>query len=228
MANRSEYATETYSDNETIIVDNVSEEYNLAPLFHWMSADLSFKGLPYMRYYAYDMPDLQQYDNARIKVSVWDQMQYEQMVIRVFDMTRTGHIYAPDAYNADVGTPEGQIKWIWITGKSTTPWLDSANSMINGAKFLGGRTNIWSKPDNPHVLEYDIGKARNIAVIISGPQNSWNANTTVSLMLNRTQTEDKTVTRERKVLIQTPYEVQKQRDFTAIKQVPFWELLFSK
>jgi len=225
---RTEYTTEKYSENVTIAVDNTTFEYELKPLFSWFSTLLSFKGIAYIRYCAYDIPDLQQYDGARLKVAVWEQLQYEKMIIRVFDVTATGHIHAPDAYNAEAGAIEGSSDRPWITGKSSATWLDSANSIINGAKFLGGRTNIWSGKENPHILEYDIGKARNIALIINGPLNPWNANVTVSLLLHRTQIENQAVTGERKASIEVPYEVQKQRNKTIVKQVPIWELLFSR
>ncbi|MDD5312292.1 MAG: hypothetical protein PHO26_04575 [Dehalococcoidia bacterium] len=225
---RTEFTTEKYSENVTIEVDDTAFEYELKPLFSWSSTLLSFKDIAYIRYCAYDIPDLQQYEGARLKVAVWEQLQYEKMIIRVFDMTSTGHIYAPDAYNAEAGAIEGSSDRPWITGKSSATWLDSANSIINGAKFLGGRTNIWSNSDNPHILEYEIGKARNIAFIISGPLNPWNANVTASLLLNRTQIKNQVVTRERNASIEVPYEVQKQRNLSVVKQVPIWDLLFSR
>ena len=222
-----ENATETYSKNENTVVDTVSEEYKLYPLFNWRSQDLSFKGTPYLWYYAYNIPDLQLYDNARVRITIWDQLQYEQEIVRVFDVSKSGHIYTPDPIPEE-SDAKGLVSWTWITGKSSLSWLDTANTVINQAKFLGGRVNVWSKPDGPHNFEMDIGKAKNIAVVISGPQYQWNAIVAVNLILQRNIMADRPVIRERQVSKQVPQQVQKQKTIIKTKQVPFWEAFLSR
>jgi hypothetical protein len=223
-AYRTEYTTETYSENETVI-RTVSGEYELAPLFFWSSRDLSFKGSGNLWYYAYDVPAYPPYDSIAIKVAVWNQLQYEKANIRVFDMTNGGHIDTPAPQIEEEGSETGFVPWTWITGTARFTWLDSANTKINQAMFLGGRTNLWSKTDNPQVLELNAGKARNIAIIITGPEYQWNARVTVNVIWQLDTLEPRTVIKERQIPRQVPYQVQKQKTINKVKQVPFWEVL---
>jgi hypothetical protein len=117
----------------------------------------------------------------------------------------------------------GEVSGFVIGGASTT-WLDMANVQINQAKFLGGRTNIWSRPENPQVFELDAGKAQKIGIIICGPQNQWNARVTMEGAFTRNTVTYKPVVKERQVTKQVPYEVQKQKTTYQARQVPFWEI----
>ena len=99
-----------------------------------------------------------------------------------------------------------------------------ANTQINQAKFLGGRTNIWSRAEDPQVFELDAGKAQKIGIIICGPQNQWNAQVTLQGTFTYDTVSHKAVTGERRVAVQVPYEVQKQKTTYQAMQVPFWEI----
>lgn len=221
---KTEYATEVYSENTTINRPTTGE-YDLAPLYIWDSPDLYFKGLTNLRYYAYNVPDWPPYDNITIRVSVLNQFQYETADYRVFDMTAGGHIDTPLPVVAAGDT--GVVPWTWITGNAAANWLDSANTKINQARFLGGRTNVWSNSDSPQIMQFDAGKAKNIAIIITGPANQWNINLRVKIIWQINKFETQTVTGERQVPRQMPYQVQRQRTVIKVKQVPFWEQLFS-
>jgi len=251
-AYRTEYVTETYTENETT-VDSITGSYELRPVNTWYSQNIAFNGQSNFWYLAYDIPQEPPYDNLRLKVSVWKQYQYESASIRILDMTRGGQlsIPAPAIYGA---TDTGLIAWTWITatttgtagawssssgstsdnaseeasgattGGASTAWLDMANIQINQAKFLGGRTNLWSRPENPQVLDLDAGKAKKIGIIICGPQNQWNAQLTLQGTFTYDTVSDKSVTRERRVAVQVPYEVEKQKTTYQARQVPFWEI----
>ena len=110
-----------------------------------------------------------------------------------------------------------------IIGGVSDSWLDAANIQINQAVFLGGRTYLWSKEENPQIFELNAGSARKIGVILCGPQNGWNARVTVTATWSRDITSYQPVTRERKVEKQVPYKVQKQKTIYETRQVPFWE-----
>jgi hypothetical protein len=247
-AYRNESITETYTENETT-VDSITDSYELQPFCTWYSQNIAFNGQTNFRYLAYDIPQSPPYDDLRLKVSIWKQLQYEAASIRILDMTKGGQLTTPDpAIYGD--TSLGQIKWTWITastsgttvtsssssdgtsgestsfniGGASTTWLDMANIQINQAKFLGGRTNIWSRPENPQVFELDAGKAQKIGIIICGPQNQWNAQVTMEGTFTRNAVSYKTVVKERQVAKQVPYEVQKQKTIYQARQVPFWEI----
>jgi hypothetical protein len=248
-AYRTESVTETYTENETT-VDSITDSYELQPFYTWYSQNISFNGQTNFRYLAYEIPQSPPYDNLRLKVSIWKQLQYESASVRILDMTKGGQLTTPaPAIYGDTG--EGQVKWTWITASTTgttpipsssasenaseevsgfvmggasTTWLDMANIQINQAKFLGGRTNIWSRPENPQIFDLDAGKAQKIGVIICGPQNQWNSRVTLEGLFTRDTVSYKTVTRERQMSKQVPYEVQKQKTTYQARQVPFWEI----
>jgi len=250
-AYRTEYVTEAYTENETT-VDSVSDSYELQPFYSWYSQNIAFNGQTNFWYIAYDIPQSPPYDNLRLKVSVWRQLQYEPASIRILDMTKGGQLTTPaPAIYGDTGL--GQVKWTWITASTTgtasssspsgstsdnasgevsgfviggasTTWLDMANIQINQSKFLGGRTNIWSKPENPQVFDLDAGRAQKIGIIICGPQNGWNARVTLQGTFTRDSVSQNPVTGERQVPVQVPYEVEKQKTTYQARQVPFWEI----
>jgi len=245
-AYRTEYVTTTYTENKTT-VDSITSSCELQPFYTWYSQNIAFNGQTNFWYLAYDIPQSPPYDNLRLKVLIWKQLQYETASIRILDMTRGGHLTTPaPAVYGD--TDPGQIKWTWITASTTgttttssssdgtsgesfsttggasTTWLDTANVQINQARFLGGRTNLWSRPENPQVFDLDAGRAQKIGIIICGPQNQWNARVTLEGTFTRNTVSHETVTRDRQEAKQVPYEVEKQVTRYETRQVPFWEI----
>jgi hypothetical protein len=114
-----------------------------------------------------------------------------------------------------------------IIGGVSDTWLDAANIQINQALFLGGRTYLWSKEENPQILELNAGRAKRIGIILCGPQYGWNARATVSATWSQTITSYQPVTKERQIEKQVPYTVKKQKTIYETRQVPFWEVLLS-
>jgi hypothetical protein len=247
-AYKTETVTETYTENETT-VDSITDSYELQPFYTWYSQNIAFNGQTNFWYLAYDIPQSPPYDDLRLKVSIWKQLQYESASIRILDMTKGGQLTTPaPAIYGDTGV--GQVKWTWITASTTptvtysgstsegtpeeptstvtggasTTWLDMANIQVNQAKFLGGRTNIWSRPENPQVFDLDAGKAQKIGIIICGPQNRWNARVTMEGTFAHNTISYKTVVKERQVAKQVPYEIEKQKTVYQARQVPFWEI----
>jgi hypothetical protein len=241
-AYRTEYVSETYTENETTI-ETLSGQYELTPFYSWYSQSITFSGKTNFWYTAYDIPESPPNDNIKLKIYVWKQPQYETATISVLDMTKVGHLSTPaPAVSGDSGT--GQIARRWITGSSSgsssdsasgstsggvsDSWLDAANVQINQALFLGGRTYLWSKEENPQILELNAGRAQKIGIILCGPLNGWNARVTVTATWSSAVTSYQPVTRERKVEKQVPYTVQKQKTLYETRQVPFWEVLLTR
>ncbi len=249
---RTEYITEACTENETS-TDVVTNSYELPIYYRWYSNNIAFNNQTNFWYIAYDIPQSSPYDNLRLTVSVWKQYQYESASVRILDMTAGGHLTFPDpAVYGD--TEKGQIKWTWITpsttgsaisltgsssdasedasaeanvvvtGGASTTWLDTANVQINQARFLGGRTNLWSRPEDPQVFDLDAGRAQKIGIIVCGPENQWNARITLRGTFTRNIVTYKTTVKERQVERQVPYQIQKQQTTCQVKQVPFWEM----
>lgn len=247
-AYRTEYVSETYTENETV-VETRSGQFELPLYYSWYSQNIAFSGKTNVWYLAYDVPQEPPYDNLRLKVSIWKQPQYEAASVSLLDMTRGGHLSTPaPAVTGDSG--KGQVKWTWITslsqGTTTTTssdstdsesevstsvttggvsdsWVDAANIQLNQALFLGGRNYLWSKQEDPQIFELNAGGAQKIGAVICGPQNSWNARITVAATWSHNDISYRPVTRERKVEKQVPYTVQKQKTVYETRQAPFWE-----
>lgn len=220
-AYRTEIVREKCTENQTIL-HVVTGEYELSPAFVWYNQEISFSGTPNTWYYAYDIPKTPAYDTLNLKLKIHKQFQYEKAVIRIFDMSEGGHIHSPDPLGTGEDISFGKGKWQWITGRSSSSWLDHANININKARFLAGRTNLWSNTDEP-VIEAEAGRAEKLAVIISGPVNRWNVQVTLVVIWKIFNYEFRPVTLEREVAHQVPYTVQRQRTVYESKQVPFWE-----
>ena len=224
---RTEYHTEPYSDNSsTIRLDTT--EYALEPYYYWTSQDLAFKDNSRMWYYGYDLPEFPEGNGARLKIYIWPQLQYEKMFLSVFDMTRAGHIDYPDPVVTIASLEKGLIEWSWITGSATNTWLDGANERMSHAKFLGGRSNVWSKPGDMQLIELNAGPARSIAIIVSGPQDKWNGRITLGVVPKYNIAESRQAAGENKTAREVPYQVKKQRVVYEFRQVPFWEAILTR
>jgi hypothetical protein len=232
-AYRTEYVSETYTENETAI-ETLSGQYELTPLYSWYSQNIAFSGKTNVWYLAYDIPQSPPYHNVRLIISFWQQLQYESATISVLDTTKGGQLSTP-APSVAGDSGKGQVKWTWLTstssGSSTggvsDSWLDAANIQINQALFLGGRTSLWSKQENPQIFELDAGKAQKFGIILCGPQNTWNAKVSVAAAWSRNITSSRPVTKERQAARQVAYPSQKQKTLYETRPAPFWEIFLS-
>lgn len=215
--NRTEYTTESYTENETYFSVS-SGEYELPSFTSWAVSNFF--------YYGYDIPDADIYDNISLRIVVWKPPQYEQEMIRVFDVTKTDHLAYPEPQvPGEETTAQNTVSNI-ITGTASDRWLKAANAWINQSKFLGGRNNLWSNQDNPQTIELNAGKAQKIAVLISGPENKWNASISLFIRWTIYSPVYGPVNKERTVQKQIPSQVVKQRTTYEIRPVPIWETIF--
>jgi hypothetical protein len=223
-AYRAETVRETYTENETT-TETVTGQYELSPLYTWYSNGIEFNLESNVWYAAYDIPQEPAYDNLRFRLSIWKQLQNEPASLRVLDMTRGGQLTPPTASQTQDYT-EGLFPWTWIKspGQSVEwTWLDQANRQIAQSLFIGGRSYLWSKQEDPQVLDLNAGRAKKIAVIICGPEYRWNTRVTALVEWSRTTSISTPVARQRTVEKQVPYQVTRQKTVTETRQVPFWE-----
>lgn len=216
---RTETTSEKYTENVTTIHPN-SGEYELPCYFTWHTSTFN--------YYGYDIPDWAAYDNISLRLTLWPQLQPEPAVLRVFDMSKTGQIPSPEPLTSD--EPQEQYpNWYLITGTASPSWLQSANTMINQAKLLGAAGDHWPQAGaEPQTIVLKAGKPSNIAIIITGSQNRWNNRATVDVLWTINTIDSREIAGERQVTRRIPYQVQKERTVYQVRQIPFWETLFSR
>ncbi|MGA2367350.1 MAG: hypothetical protein ABSF74_02100 [Dehalococcoidia bacterium] len=225
--NRTEYITESYTENETYTSVS-SGEYELPSFTNWTSFDVTLNNLGNLFYYGYDITDPDNYDNISLKIEIWKPPQYEMESISVFDVTKTGHLSYPEPPIAGEETTTDNTSSYVINGTASNRWLENANALITRAKFLGARTNLWSNQDNPQLIQLDAGKAQKIGIIISGPGNKWNTTIRLFVLWTINTPVYGPVNKERTVQKQVPYQVVKQRTYYEIKHVPIWETFFTE
>jgi hypothetical protein len=224
--NRTEYVTESYTENETYVSVS-SGEYELPSFNSWTSFDITFNNVGNLYYYGYDIPDADIYDNISLKIEIWRPPQYEVESITVFDATKTGHLSYPEPPVVGEETTTATTGNYIIIGNASNDWLGNANTWLSQSKFLGARSNLWSNQDNPQIIELDAGKAQKIAVIICGPQNRWNTNIRLTILWTIIKPDYGPVDKERTVEKLVPYQVMKQRTYYEIRHIPIWETFFS-
>ncbi len=225
--NRTEVILETVPVTRT----NIGEE-QIVPYVVWSNPSLKFKEYEYIWYYGYNLSGLPVHDTWKIRITIYEQKYYENSVLGVFDMTPRGQILAPPLISSSDTIPPAQVQQTWISTTEYSAfigdWLNLASVKLNFARFLGGRSNLWSKTGSTHTLEFDTMGAREIAVLISGPTIPQNARFSAALAWSDNVTENITVPRERQVPYTIERKVEKQRTVLKAKQVPIWEVLFSK
>jgi len=214
---KTEITTESYTENQTVIHVE-SGEYPLTSYFNWSTANFY--------YYGYEIPEAQSYDNISLRLSIWPQLQYEPVILQVFDMSETGQIPSPEPLS-DADQLTDVPTWYLIKGNASATWLKSANTMINQAKFLGATNCLWSQAANPQVLVLKAGKPSSIALIITEAQNKWNCRVNLDALWSRNTVEYLPVTKQRQVSKQVPFQVEVQRTVYQVRQVPFWEIIIS-
>ena len=214
---KTEITTESYTENQTIVTSE-SGEYALTPYFNWSTANFY--------YYGYEVPDWPPCDNISLRLLIWSQLQHEPVMLRVFDMSKTGHIPSPEPLPAEEQLPATPT-WYLITGTASAQWLKSANTMINQAKFLGATSYLWSQVADPQILVLKAGKPSKIAIIITEAQNKWNCRVSLDAIWSRNIVDYQPVTKQRQVSKQVPFQVEQQRTVYQVRQVPFWDTILS-
>jgi len=231
---RTEYKTESYTDIETIVTQIPSEEV-ISPIIKWgspylrMSGGLDYncgkedsRGFKDIWYSGYDITANR---GSHIKIVFPEQLQREAREVEIYDFTNTGNIDAPP--NPDL-IGYGCTGCCLQSGGRFSRWLASANAKLIDARYLGGESSLHFNDLGASVIEFDRKGAKIIGVLIYGTKYSWNATMTTTLVSYDTNVEEKTVTKERQVPYQVPYEIEKQGTVMQTKRVPFWESIFNK
>lgn len=218
---------------ETVPVTKiVTGEEPIQPYIMWSNPGLTFSGYDYVWYYGYNLAGLPHHDKWQLIINIYEQKYFENTVLRVFDMSPRGQILAPPSIASSDTIPSTQVQQTWLSPKIGTGiplnWLSLANVKLNYARFLGGRSNLWSDAESSHALELDPKSSSEIAVVISGPTFPQNARFSTSLAWSDNVTLLTTVQYNRQVPYEIENKLEKQRTVIKTVQVPFWELLLPK
>jgi len=241
---RTEYKTESYSETESV-VNTVSGEDTLAPKLYWSSYYLHMRnGFDHLYYSGYELTEFCRHGVVRVEITICKQLQRENIRVVAYDVTKVGHITCPpfptevtdsepttysyleplvseEEVDEEEEDEDGGIPSTW---QISSEWLTTANSKLEASHRLDRKTiKAESVLADAAAFGFDAGGAKELAVLVNGPEYPWNAKITVKLLWSDEIIEEKTVTKERQVPYEVPYQVEKQRTVIETKKVAIWD-----
>jgi len=212
---RTEYKTETYTETVDAVVDSRQGKKYLNPQVKWHT-DLifpGFEGSGGTYYYGYQL-DSAGHSKTQVEIHISQGAQAQKGMVRVYDLTGIGQIPP---------RPTPFKDWYMGLSPEELNWLNSLNSTLSIARILGElRTGVGMDDyivfEANGVMEFGIFATTWNAYAISSVRLTW-----VDEVIGK-----KTVTKERQVPYQVPYQVEKQRTVTKTQKVPIWEVILGK
>jgi hypothetical protein len=212
---RTEYKTETYTETVDAVVDSREGKKYLSPKVKWYT-DLIFSGFEGSGgtyYYGYEL-DSSGHSKTQVEIRISQGAQEQKGMVRVYDLTGIGQI-----------PPRPTPLKDWYKGLSPEEmnWLNSLDYKLSMARILGElRTGVGMD-------DYIIFEANGV-MEFGIFATTWNAYAIKSVRLTWVDEVigTKTVTEERQVPYQAPYQVEKQRTVTKTQKVPVWEVILGK
>ncbi|MBN2463568.1 MAG: hypothetical protein JXB43_08250 [Dehalococcoidia bacterium] len=253
---KTEYRTETYTETEDIIVEEKEGITSLTPGVKWqghlygswymMKAPvLSTGALPVVRYYGYDI-SADRHSKSHVKITY----SYAGLIpadtyLHVHDLNDVGQVFLPT--NFEFGK-SGQYEWTgsalewdhynYVQTAQELEWLESYHSIVGEpdkperilASYEPGKNKYESECEDCSV-EFDAQGVKEFAIITRTESMGLFKTTikisSVQLIWTDVITEKRTVTKERQVPCQVPYQVEKQRTVTKTKKMPIWEAMLT-
>jgi len=210
---RTEYKTETYTETVDAVVDSRQGKKYLNPKVKWYT-DLvlpGFEGSGGTYYYGYQL-DSSGHSKIQVEIHISQGAQAQKGLVRVYDLTGIGQIPPrPTPYNK-----------FWYEPVELN-WLNSLNYTLSTARMLGElRTGVGMDDyivfEANGVMEFGIFATTWHGYAITSVRLTW-----VDEVIGK-----QTVTKERQVPYQVPYQVEKQRTVTKTQKVPIWEVILGK
>jgi hypothetical protein len=212
---RTEYRTETYTETVDAVIESKQGKSYLSPRIKWHT-DLvapGFEGSGGTYYYGYQLVP-SGHSNAQVEIRISPGAQQQKGLVRVYDLTGIGQIPPRPTPFKD-----------WYTGlyPEELDWLNKFNYLLSTARLLGEvRTGVGMDDyivfDADGITEFGIFATTWHIYPISSVRLIW-----VDEVIGKT-----TVTKERQVPYQVPYQVEKQRTVTKIQKVPVWEVILGR
>jgi len=210
---RTEYRTETYTETVDAVVDSRQGKTYLYPQVKWYTDIVlsGFDGSGGTYYYGYQL-DPSPHSKTKMEIHISPGAQDQKGLVRVYDLTGIGQIPPRP-------TP---FKQFWYEPEELN-WLNSLNYTLSTARMLGElRLGVGMDDyivfDANGVMEFGIFATTWHSYAITSVGLAW-----VDEVIGK-----KTVTRERQVPYQVPYQVEKQRTVIKTEKVPVWEVILGK
>jgi hypothetical protein len=212
---RTEYRTETYTETVDAVVESKQGKKYLSPIIKWHTNLVSsgFEGSGGTYYYGYRL-EPSGYSKAQVEIRVSPGAQQQKGLVRVYDLTGIGQIPP---------RPTPFKEWYMGLYPEELDWVNKFNYLLSKARLLGEvRTGTGMSDyivfDADGIREFGIFATTWHIYPLSSVYLIW-----VDEVIGKT-----TVTRERQVPYQVPYQVEKQRTVTEIQKVPVWEVILGR
>jgi hypothetical protein len=212
---RTEYRTETYTETVDAVIKSKQGKKYLSPKIKWYTNLISsgFEGSGGTYYYGYQL-DASGHSNAQVEIRISPGAQAQKGLVRVYDLTGIGQIPP---------RPTPFKEWYMGLYPEELNWLNKFNYTLSTARLLGEvRTGVGMDDyivfDADGIREFGIFTTTWNSYSISSVRLSW-----VDEIIGKT-----TVTRERQVPYQVPYQAEKQRTVTKTQKVPLWDVILRK
>lgn len=213
---KTEYRTETYTETvDTVISSKQGASYPTVQT-KWYTDLLApgFSGTGGTYYFDYVIES--SHTKNQIEIDISDVAQDQSGMVRVYDLSSLGPI-PPRPIPFQTG---------WIPPypqPSEISWLDNLNVILSSARLLG-EVQLGSGGGNQIV--FDANGIREFGILAT-TRDAY-AIKSVKLIWTDEVTGPKTVTGQRQVPYQVPYQAEKQRTVYKTETVPFWDAIFGR
>ena len=209
---KTEYRTEPYTETVNTVISSKQGTTYLNLQTKWYTDVLipGFEGSGGTYYYDYVIES--SHSKNQVEVNISPGAQEQSGVVRVYDLSSNGPIPPRP-------TP---FKKIWIQ-PSELDWLSNLNTTLSTARLLG---EVYLGSGTGNQIVFDANGVMEFGILAT----TWDAYAIRSVKLVWTDEVigPKTVTGERQVPYQVPYQVEKQRTVYKSETVPFWDAIFGK
>ncbi len=209
---KTEYKTETYTETVNTVISSKQGTTYLNVQTKWYTDLLipGFQGSGGTYYYDYVIEE--SHSKNQVEINLSQNALTQSGVVRVYDLSRTGPIPPRP-------TP---FKKIYLQ-PSEIEWLNNLNALLSTAPMLG---EIYLGSGATNQIVFDANNVKEFGILAT----TWDAYAIRSVKLIWTDevTGPKTVTGERQVPYQVPYQVEKQRTVYNSETVPFWDALLGR
>ena len=204
---KTEYKTETYTETVNTVISSTQGTTYLNPMTKWYTDVLipGFEGEGGTYYYDYVITS--SHTTNQVQITLSRNVQYDKGVVRVYNLSQFGPIPPRP-------TP---FKRPYYT-LSEIDWLNNLNAVVTAAPLL---SEVQLGPGATNQITFDANGVIEFGVF----STTWDAYAVQAAKLVWTDqvTQPKTVTGERQVPYQAPYQVEKQRTVYKTEYVPFWQ-----
>jgi hypothetical protein len=209
--NKTEYRTEPYTETVNTVISSKQGTTYLNLQTKWYTDVLipGFEGSGGTYYYDYVIES--SHTKNQVQITVSQAAQDQSGVVRVYDLSSYGPISPrPTPYKKFFYEPPEM------------DWLTNLNAVLSAAPLLG-QIQLGSGVSQ---IVFDASTIREFGIFAT----TWDyyAISSVKLIWTDEVIGPKTVTGERQVPYQVPYQVEKQRTVYNTETVPFWDAIFGR